>query len=191
MKNTIKKLHIFKILTVAVCTVFAVCPAAAFGQDNSGTVPELADGEYSVEVTMSGGSGKVSVDSPTLLKVNNGKMTAEITWSSSNYDYMIVDGTRYDNIAEEGMHSCFEVPVEALDSDLTFVADTTAMGAPHEITYIFNFPSASVGSKSMLPQEAAKRVLAMAAVIIIVGGILNHHVQKKRKQDFTGRRRTK
>ena len=50
------------------------------------------DGEYSIQVELEGGSGKASVTSPTILTVEDGKTYAQIQWSSSNYDYMIVDG---------------------------------------------------------------------------------------------------
>ena len=52
------------------------------------------DGEYSIQVELEGGSGKASVTSPTLITVKNGEVTADIQWSSSNYDYMIVDGKK-------------------------------------------------------------------------------------------------
>ena len=54
-----------------------------------------ADGEYSVNVTLEGGSGRATVESPAALTVADGKMTAVILWSSPNYDYMIVDGEKY------------------------------------------------------------------------------------------------
>ncbi|MCD7766333.1 MAG: hypothetical protein LUH53_07470, partial [Lachnospiraceae bacterium] len=49
---------------------------------------QIVDGEYAIEVTMTGGSGKASIESPTLLTVEDGQLYARITWSSSNYDYM-------------------------------------------------------------------------------------------------------
>ena len=61
------------------------------------------------------------------------------------------------------------------------IADTLAMGTPHEINYTLIFYSDSIGSKSQLPQEAAKRVVAVAMVIIVGGGILNYFVKKKRR----------
>ena len=51
-----------------------------------------ADGEYSVNVTLEGGSGRATVESPAALTVADGKMTAVILWSSPNYDYRIVNG---------------------------------------------------------------------------------------------------
>lgn len=143
---------------------------------------DLADGDYSIELTMSGGSGKASVVSPTILSVENGHAYADITWSSSNYDYMIVAGETYLNEAEEGMASSFHIPITKMDDEMSVIADTTAMGTPHEVNYIFTFYSESIGSTSQMPQEAAKRVVIMALIIIIGGGILNHFVNKKRKK---------
>lgn len=138
------------------------------------------DGEYSVSVDVSGGSGKASVTSPTLLTVKNGTPMARIQWSSANYDYMIVDGTYYYNQSEEGMNSVFEIPVLCWDEEMDVIADTTAMGHPVEIHYQFLFYQDSVGSKEELPQEAAKRVLGVAFAIIVIGGILNYIVKRKR-----------
>ena len=139
------------------------------------------DGEYSIQVDLEGGSGKASVTSPTILTVEDGKAYAQIQWSSSNYDYMIVDGEKYLPTNEEGMNSVFEIPVLSMDEALPVIADTTAMGAPHEIDYTLTFYSDSIGSKSQLPQEAAKRVVAVAMVIIVGGGILNYFVNKRNR----------
>lgn len=139
------------------------------------------DGEYSIQVDLEGGSGKASVTSPTLITVQDGAVTAHIQWSSSNYDYMIVDGKKYLPVNEEGGNSEFEIPVLAMDEAMPVIADTTAMGTPHEINYTLTFYSDSIGSKSQIPQEAAKRVVAVALVIIIGGGILNYFVNKRNR----------
>ncbi len=139
------------------------------------------DGEYSIQVDLEGGSGKASVTSPTLITVQDGAVTAHIQWSSSNYDYMIVDGKKYLPVNEEGGNSEFEIPVLAMDEAMPVIADTTAMGTPHEINYTLTFYSDSIGSKSQMPQEAAKRVVAVALVIIIGGGILNYFVNKRNR----------
>ncbi len=146
----------------------------------------LADGRYAVDVVLSGGSGKASVESPTLLEVKDGKYFAQITWSSSNYDYMIVEGETYYNENADGGNSMFQIPVLAFDEEMPVIADTVAMGAPHEIQYTLHFYSDSVGSESSLPREGAKRVLIMAACIIVAGGILNYFTNKKRKRDYSG-----
>ena len=105
----------------------------------------LADGTYTVEVTLAGGSGKASVSSPALLTVTDGKVTAEIIWSSSNYDFMEIDGVRYDPVNEEG-NSTFVIPVTGFDYKMPVSADTTAMSTPHLIDYTLIFDSASVAA---------------------------------------------
>lgn len=135
---------------------------------------------------LSGGSGKASVVSPTLMVAEDGAYSAQITWSSPNYDYMVVAGKRYENQSEQGANSSFMIPILAFDEEMPVIADTLAMGEPHEISYTLHFYSDSIGAESSLPQEGAKRVLVMAAVIIIAGGILNYFVNKRRNQDYTG-----
>lgn len=142
---------------------------------------DLEDGEYSIEIGMTGGSGKASVVSPALMIVEDGKAYAELVWSSSNYDYMIVGTEKYLNENDEGGYSTFTIPIGMLDKEMPLIADTTAMGTPHEVSYLFTFYSESIDSKDALPQEAAKKVIAIAVLIIVGGGILNHYVNKKRR----------
>ena len=111
-----------------------------------GKTPEelkFEDGDYTVEVALEGGSGKASVESPAEMKISDGKAVAVITWSSPNYDYMIVDGEKYEMMNTEG-NSVFEIPVEAFDTALEVKADTVAMSEPHEIDYTLQFDSESV-----------------------------------------------
>lgn len=139
------------------------------------------DGEYAIEVSLTGGSGKASVNSPTYLIVQDGKAYARIQWSSSNYDYMIVGGEKYLNENEDGGYSIFTIPVAVMDEEMPVIADTTAMGDPHEVEYSLTFYEESIGSKNRMPQEAAKRVVAVALAIIVGGGILNHEMKKKKR----------
>ena len=97
-----------------------------------------ADGSYTCEVTLEGGSGRATVESPAALTVADGKMTATIAWSSPNYDYMVVDGEKYLPTNTEG-NSTFEIPVAALGTPLAVTADTVAMSTPHEIEYTLTF----------------------------------------------------
>ena len=102
-----------------------------------------ADGTYTCDVTLEGGSGRVTVESPAALTVADGRMTATIVWSSPNYDYMLVDGEKYLPTNTEG-NSTFEIPVAALDTPLDVVGDTVAMSTPHEIEDTLTFASASL-----------------------------------------------
>ena len=176
MKYMIK---IMPVLFLALMLAGPVSVAAA--QKENGIETDLEDGEYSIQVDLEGGSGKASVSSPTLMLVKNGRMYAELQWSSSNYDYMIVDGEKFQNESEEGRNSVFTIPVTALDDKMEVIADTLGMGTPHEIDYTLTFYEASIGSKGQLPQEAAKRVVAVAMVIIVGGGILNYFVNKRNR----------
>lgn len=120
-------------------------PADAFREGRGNTASELglADGTYTSEVSLSGGSGRASVTSPAEIHVVNGNATAIVEWSSPNYDYMIVDGEKYLPINDEG-NSAFEIPVAYFDAPLAVSADTTAMSKPHEIEYTLVFASESV-----------------------------------------------
>lgn len=174
-KNSSASNQIFTIIAAVLCIlVFSASSVSAQAMNI-----DLADGEYSIQVECIGGSGKASVSSPTLMIVKNGKAYAKLQWSSSNYDYMLVEGEKYLNESTDGGNSSFTIPIADLDKPLSYIADTTAMGTPHEITYTFTFYRDTIGSKNDLPQEAAKKVVAIALFIIVAGGILNYFVKKK------------
>lgn len=172
---------LFAVCSLSVVLSAGIVPSVCLAAGDAAVEFDKEDGEYSIQVDLEGGSGKASVTSPTLFTVEDGHGYAQLQWSSSNYDYMIVDGEKYLPTSEEGMNSVFEIPILALDEPVPVIADTTAMGAPHEIDYTLTFYSDSIGSKSQLPQEAAKRVVAVAMVIIVGGGILNYFVNKRRR----------
>lgn len=107
---------------------------------------ELADGTYSVDVALEGGSGRASVETPCTLKVESGAMTATVVWSSPNYDQMVVDGTQYLPVNTEG-NSTFEIPVATLCEPLAVQAETTAMSTPHMIDYTLTFDATTAQKK--------------------------------------------
>ncbi len=141
---------------------------------------DYEDGEYSIDVDMTGGSGRASISSPTLLVVQDGKAYAELTWSSTYYDYMIVGGTKYENQSSDGGNSTFLIPISTMDEAFPVIADTTAMGDPVEIEYQLTFYSDSIGNKNLIPQEAAKRVLVVALIMIVIGFIINRFFRRSR-----------
>ena len=100
------------------------------------SVPE--DGGYTVEVTLEGGSGKATVDSQAKVTVTDGVAYATITWSSTHYDYMIVNGEKYLN-ENEGGNSTFTFPIDGIPCEMDVIGDTTAMSTPHEIDYTLTF----------------------------------------------------
>lgn len=103
---------------------------------------EITDGTYTVHVTLSGGSGRASIESPATLVIASGQATATIVWSSPFYEYMLVDGRQYDPIQESG-NAVFEIPVE-LDVDIPVSASTIAMSQPHLVDYSLHFDSSSL-----------------------------------------------
>lgn len=155
-------------------------PFSAFKE---GTYPTaetlgLADGEYSADVRLKGGSGKAGISSPAKIFVKNGKSTAEIVWSSPDYDYMKIGGEIYypvNDTSESG--SVFEIPVECFDRSIAVIADTTAMSKPYEIEYTLRFSSASLGGASgssgvspVYAEEFAVELKDGGKAMITIGG---------------------
>lgn len=105
----------------------------------------VEDGSYTIELTMEGGSGRASIQSPAQITAADGTVMATLEWSSPNYDYMLVNGEKYLPVNTEG-NSVFEVPVEALDAPLTMIGDTVAMSTPHEVEYTVTFHSDTLQS---------------------------------------------
>lgn len=100
---------------------------------------EITDGSYTVDVTLSGGSGRASVESPCKVMIADGQATATIIWSSPFYEYMLIGQMRYEPVQEEG-NSTFEIPVE-FDEEMAVSASTIAMSEPHLVDYTLRFDS--------------------------------------------------
>lgn len=122
-----------------------VSDPVAEGTADTFDLSTVEDGTYTIELTMEGGSGRASIQSPAQLAVADGAATATLEWSSPNYDYMLVNGEKYLPVNTEG-NSVFEVPVEALDAPLTMIGDTVAMSTPHEVEYTVTFHSKTLES---------------------------------------------
>lgn len=105
----------------------------------------LEDGTYIADGTLEGGSGRATISSPVELTVKDGQMTARIEFSSPYYDYMIVDGEKYEPENTEG-NSQFTIPMAGFDAGVPVTADTVAMSEPHEIDYEIVLDSATLKS---------------------------------------------
>lgn len=121
-------------------------PADAIDNPSMKTAEDLgiADGEYTVEVTLSGGSR--AVQRWKARRKSRWKMESRlqrIIMSSSNYDYVIVGEEKYLPVNTEG-NSTFEIPVTGFDYNMPISADTTAMSTPHEIDYTLYFDSKTI-----------------------------------------------
>lgn len=122
-----------------------VSDPVAEGAADTFDLSAVEDGSYTIELTMEGGSGRASIQSPAQITVTDGAATATLEWSSPNYDYMLVNGEKYLPVNTEG-NSVFEVPVEALDAPLTMIGDTVAMSTPHEVEYTITFHAETLES---------------------------------------------
>ena len=183
-----KKGKLFQMLKVSAfaiflggCLVFSglrVHGAEADGEPEAALI-EMEDGEYAIEVELTGGTGRTTVASPAGLTVLDGHAYARIEWSSSHYDYMLVGGKKYLPLYEEG-YSTFEIPITVFNEPMEVIADTTAMSVPHEIAYELTFDMEGVMSKNQTPQAAAKRVVYMVIIIILVCIVVSF-INKRRR----------
>ena len=121
----------------------------------------LADGDYLVDVSLSGGSGKAKLASPAALHVENGSCTATLVWGSRNYDYMRLGETKYLPLPDRET-STFEIPVGIFDRGMTVIADTIAMSEPHEIEYRLLFSSDSLQLQNSEADSASEMALTAA-----------------------------
>ena len=141
-----------------------------------------ADGQYTIEATLFGGSGRASVVSPAQLTIKNGVATATVIWSSPYYEYMIVGGETYYPVQEQG-NSTFEIPV-TLDTDIAFSAQTVAMSQPHVIEYKLRFDSATL--KPMSGGTAGVLVWGLPALAFVLAGAV-FVITQRRKRAKKGR----
>ncbi|MCQ2240047.1 hypothetical protein [Treponema sp.] len=95
---------------------------------------KLGDGNHEVNIFLNGGTGRAGIKSPAVLSINGGKAKLKFVWTSKNYDYLIAGEKKYLN-ETPGEDSTFEIPVEDISKPVSVMADTTAMGTPHEIEY--------------------------------------------------------
>ncbi|MCD7929238.1 MAG: hypothetical protein LUF86_03660 [Clostridiales bacterium] len=137
------------------------------------------DGTYTVELTMSGGTGKASIASPVEIVVEDGAITATVVWSSSNYDRMTVDGVDYEPTATED-GSTFEIPI-VLDEDMVVMAETLAMSEPHDIEYILYFDSETLEEVSEGVTVSSTMIDAVGAVILFLIFILAQRFRRARR----------
>jgi len=143
---------------------------------------DVKDGDYKMEVSLAGGSGKTKILSPAPVMVSGKTGIASIQWSSSSYDYMIVNGEKYLPVNKEG-NSIFEIPILVLDQEMAVIANTTAMNKPHEIEYTLTFHSETLKKEgSILPMVLvsgiAVCVITVGIVVVINKRKKNHNAQK-------------
>ncbi|SFN51166.1 iron complex transport system substrate-binding protein [Pseudobutyrivibrio sp. UC1225] len=120
---------------IAAVLALSLTACSFFNKDNLIKDNNPQTGTYQCEIALEGGSGRATVESPAEVTVSEEGNTVKLVWSSSHYDYMVVDGIRYDNEANIDENSVFTIPFSSFDESFDVIGDTTAMSTPHEIEY--------------------------------------------------------
>lgn len=168
----------------------------ATGLQSFSELSEIPDGSYWIRVSMTGGSGRASISSPTGFYVKDGQATADIHWSSASYDYMKLDGVRYEAFTDAAGHSAMTIPVPALNTAIPVLADTTAMSKPYEIEYELSFDGsallpmadASMAEAHALPTEELQRTMQSATTQVADTGSSDSSVQWSAAPEIDGLR---
>ena len=160
-------------IIIAAALAMSLTACSFFNKDNSiendiEASSQEAVNEYSCQVSLEGGSGRATVESPAKVVVEGDNKTVRLVWSSSNYDYMVVDGKHYDNEAVPGKNSVFTIPFDSYDEAFTVIGDTTAMSTPHEIEYLITVysPSKGVLIGQSVPLESEEKSSEDEAVVL-------------------------
>ncbi len=141
---------------------------------------EEADGIYFVDASLIGGSGRARIQSPVEVSIEDGKLLATIIFSSPYYDYMIVEGEKYEPVNTEG-DSTFQIPVPALYGDVEVIADTIAMSEPHEIEYVISLGTAPEDHRGDAP---AAEVSSDREIPELAGLTFDHSMELKYATEF-------
>ena len=103
----------------------------------------LADGVYDVEAVLEG--GRATLDS-AVLRVEGGQAFADIVFSTSKIDYIIVEGDRL--LPDKGSeHAAFTFSVAAFDRRLSLIVDSTAIKPATEVAYTRLFNSSTLSPR--------------------------------------------
>lgn len=162
MKRMIRWVSVFWL-----CLVLMALPVCA-AEEN---------GTYEINVELTGGSGRASVESPMKLTVADGVITATVVWSSPYYDFMLLDGTYYYPVNEDG-NSTFEIPLTSLSEDVAFDAETLAMSEPHTISYVLKLDESSLVRTDGQDEGMSAGAIVVAVILIALSVVLYYRKKK-------------
>lgn len=169
-----------------VCLLLLFCLPLSVGAVSE-TLPE---GEYQVAVTLSGGTGRVQVLSPTTLTVAGESLTASVTFDSPYYEFMQVGAFRYEPVETENQDTTtFDIPV-TLDEPLSVQAQTIAMSQPYLIDYTLYFDSTTLQAlqdetdatdESAAPTLGTAQLVLVAVVALALGTLVTKRQRTHKK----------
>ena len=137
-RNNMKK----KTLAIlCVCAALCVLLASALV---SGRSKELTDGDYTIAVSLSGGSGRASVESPAKLVVSGETRTAGDRVEQPILRIYAGGWSAVRAAAFGRKLRISESPIRVLDTDMEVSASTIAMSQPHLVEYTLRFDSSTI-----------------------------------------------
>lgn len=89
---------------------------------------------------------------------------------------MKIQDAQFKPVQKEG-NSVFELPITEFDTPVAVVADTTAMGTPHEIEYTLTFLQDSVKRATSFGMVA----VAAGAVIVVIAVVIVFWIKRRKK----------
>ncbi|MQN00914.1 MAG: hypothetical protein DUD27_01130 [Lachnospiraceae bacterium] len=142
----------------------------------------LKNGDYKIPVSLKGGTGRAGIESPADVHVKNNETTAEIIWSSSHYDYMVVDGKKYTRANKSG-NSRFDIKVGDISKPVKVKADTVAMSTPHLIDYTITFDTSKAERTGGSDLSTAKYVaIPVMIACFVIGLVIGIKASRRRKK---------
>lgn len=180
--NKLRALRAMIVLAIILITISCSFEAVSAKEVND---VNLDDGKYKMTATLRGGSGRASIESPAEVEIKDGKATVKVVWSSPNYQYMIVNGKKYNKENSDG-NSEMKIPA-VIDSAFPVQAMTTAMSKPYTINYIITLDSKNAEKIS----ESNPIMLIMIIMLIIFLLAISGYFMYKRKQKNISEENTK
>ena len=111
-KTLQKKISILFSLIAVLCVTSCASQGVTFvNQTNVEEQVSSVKETYLIDIGFEGGTGKAFIESPVEVTSVDGDLSAVFVWSGVNYDYMIVNGIRYDN-ENPGGPSTFTVSID-------------------------------------------------------------------------------
>ena len=149
-----KKISLLFVLIVVLCVTSCTSQGVTFvNQANVEEQVSSVKETYLIDIGFEGGTGKAYIESPVEVTSVDGDLSAVFVWSSVNYDYMIVNGIRYDN-ENPGGPSTFTVSLDNITEPLTVIGDTVAMSTSHEIEYTITWGEKTVTSSEVISSSS-------------------------------------
>ncbi|MDO4753724.1 MAG: ABC transporter substrate-binding protein [Bacillota bacterium] len=180
-------LRFFVMVLVLAATATASLSSLLFAESETAaqsSTKNPSDGLYRIEAQLKGGTGRVKIHSPVEIEVKNGEITAVFIWTSSFYEYMLVDGQKHlpENRDKEKDTTTFRIPLKAIET-FPFVAQTSKMSRPYDIEYSIEFDPGTL-KKVPLNGNLFPVLLGAALLVVIIGVIMRNIIFGKKPKAF-------